>query len=97
MLDYPNADEAAADGLVFWNDPMAYLQLNFPDYAARLQQQQQQNAMVQAQQGAQAKGMETAAVAANTPPEASTEPEGELSRDPASAALSQVPLPPISK
>lgn len=95
MLDYPNGEEAAADGIMFWNDPMAYLQLNFPEYAQRLQAQQQQNAMLQMQNQAQATGMNTAAQNANTPPEATTEPVPELSRDSASSKLSQVPLPPL--
>lgn len=95
MLDFPNAEEAAADGVLFRLDPMAYFQLNFPEYAAQLQQMQQQNAMMQAGVEAQGAGMKTAAEAANTPPEtANGEPEAPFA-DPASAALSEVKLPPI--
>lgn len=94
MVDFPDVDESAADGVLYKIDPMSYFQLNFPEYAARLKQQQQMNAMEQAQGAAQAKGMETAAVAANTPPEATTEPPPEtgVSAPPSSAALSNVPL-----
>ncbi len=95
MVDFPDPDESAADGVMYKLDPMGYFQLNFPEYAARLQQQQQQNQMGQMQQDAQGAGMKTAAVAANTPPEATTEPEQNIAQDPASASLSQVPLPPI--
>lgn len=49
MLDFPNPDEAAADGILYAIDPMAYLTLNFPDFAAQMQQAQQQQAMMQAQ------------------------------------------------
>lgn len=96
MVDFPDPDEAAADGVLFRIDPMAYFQLNFPEYAAQLQAQQQQNAMMQAQTAAVGAGMETAEVAANTPPEATTEPQGDMARDPASAALSEVQLPALS-
>lgn len=93
MVDFPDPDEAAADGVLWKIDPMGYFQLNFPDYAQRLQQQQQQNAMVEAQNQATATGMNTAAEVANTPAEQTTEPEQSVSVDPASASLSQVPLP----
>lgn len=95
MVDFPDPDESAADGVMYRIDPMGYFQLNFPEYAARLQQQQQQNQMMSMQAEAQGAGMKTAAVAENTPPEDVTEPEQNIARDPASAALSQVPLPPV--
>ncbi|MBL0320507.1 MAG: hypothetical protein IPP74_14625 [Alphaproteobacteria bacterium] len=93
MLDFPNADEAAGDGILYKTDPMAYMMLNFPDLAQQLQQAQQQQAQTQMMNEAQATGMNTAATAANTPPEEVTEPEKNVAMDPASAALSQVPLP----
>lgn len=96
MVDFPDPDESAADGVMYRIDPMGYFQLNFPEYAARLQQQQQQNQMLDAQNQAQATGMSTAAKAANTPPEETTEPPKKVTKDPASAALSQVELPPVS-
>ncbi len=96
QLDFPNPDESAADGVMYRLDPMAYMQLNFPEYAAQLQQAQQQNAMLQAQNAAQGAGMKVAAEAANTPPEvADGEPTGNVAQDPASAALSEVKLPPL--
>lgn len=95
MVDFPDPDESAADGVMYRIDPMGYFQLNFPEYAAQLQQQQQMNQMGQMQAQAQGEGMKTAAVAANTPPEQITEPQDPngLAQDPASAALSQVKLP----
>lgn len=96
MVEFPDPDEAAADGVMFRIDPMGYFQLNFPEYAAQLQQKQQENAMLQMQNQATGAGMNTAAQAANTPPEATTEPPKDIVQDPASAALSQVKLPPLS-
>lgn len=93
MLDFPDPDNAAADGVLYRNDPMAYMQMNWPDMAAQLMQAQQQKAMLDMQNQAQSTGMDTAAKAANTPPEELTEPQGDLSQAPASPALSQVPLP----
>ena len=49
MLDFPDPDESAADGVMYRLDPMAYMQLNFPEYAAKLQQAMQQQQMLQAQ------------------------------------------------
>lgn len=95
MVDFPDPDESAADGVMYRLDPMGYFQLNFPEYAARLQQQQQQNAMTEMQNAAAGQGMNTAAVAANTPPEETTEPKGKLTSDPASASLSQIQLPQV--
>lgn len=91
MVDFPDVDESAADGVLFHLDPQAYFQLNFPEYAARLQQQQQMNQM---QNQAQQTGMDTAAKAANTPPEATTEPPPAtgVSTPPSNSALSNVPL-----
>lgn len=87
MLDFPNPDEAAADGMLYKLDPMSYMQLNFPEEMARLQGAQQQQ-MVQAQ-GAQMSGGE------GMPPEASTEPTapGGLAADPVNADLSQIQMP----
>lgn len=87
MLDFPNAEDAAADGLLYRNDPLAYMNLNFPDLVQRLQMAQQQQAMAQPLSG------ETPPEGAS--PESVTEPEQGISRDPSSAALSQVPLPSI--
>lgn len=94
MLDFPNPDEAAADGALYRADPMAYLQLNWPDLAQQLMASQQQQAMLQMQNQAQSAGMQAAAEA-SAAPETATEPRSEIAREPASAALANVPLPPI--
>lgn len=51
-LEFPNPDEAAADGVLYAIDPMAYMQLNFPEVMARMQQAQQQNMLMDAQANA---------------------------------------------
>lgn len=86
MLSFPNPDEAAADGLLYKMDPMSYMTINFPEYAQQVQMLQQQQMMAQAQMQAQA------APGGGAAPEAATEPKPELSQEPASAALSNVPL-----
>jgi len=92
MLDFPNPDEAAADGVLYKIDPMAYMTLNFPEFAQQLQAAQQQNMMMQAQ-GNMQMGMNPD----GSMPEAITEPQQSISRDPASSALSQVPLPSLQQ
>ncbi len=92
MVDFPDPDEAAADGVLFRIDPMAYFQMNFPEYAAQLQQMQQQKAMMDMQNAAQSTAMNAQAEAVASP-EAITEPTQDVSREPASAALAQIPLP----
>lgn len=49
-LDFPNPDESAADGVLWQTDKAIYLQLNFPELYAQVQQivQQQQQAQQQA-------------------------------------------------
>lgn len=88
MLDFPNPDEAAADGVLYMMDPATYFRINFPEEFARMQQA----AMQTAAEGVGASPIGT------PPPEATNgepaSPNG-LASDPASAALSQVPLPPI--
>ena len=90
MLAFPNPDEAAADGVLYKIDPMAYLQLNFPDFAMQMQQAQQQQMMMQSQGN-----MQAGLAPDGTAPEATTEPEQNLARDPANAGLAQVQLPPM--
>lgn len=98
MLDFPDPDASAADGVLYKIDPMAYFQVNFPEEFAAMQQSQMQQAQVQMAQQAQQTGMNTAAEAANTPPEVSNgEPAPDsLATDPASASLSNVQLPALS-
>lgn len=89
MLDFPDPDNAAADGVLYKIDPMAYMTLNFPDFAAKMQGAQQQNMMMQSQ-GNAAAGLKPD----GTAPEQVTEPTAKgTATDPASAALSNVPLP----
>ena len=92
MLDFPDPDDAAADGVLYKMDPMAYMQLNFPDFAQKLQMAQQQQLMQQASNNTSA-GMNPD----GTMPEQLTEPAQDINRDPASAALSQVPIPDIQQ
>lgn len=93
MLDFPNPDEAAADGVLYRLDPMAYMTLNFPDFAAQMQQAQQQKMMMDAQTQ-MSMGMNPD----GSMPEKITEPGDEgLQADPASAALSNVPLPGVQQ
>lgn len=97
MLDFPDPDESAADGVLYSVDPMAYLQLNFPDMAAQLQQAQQMKAQQDMMNAAQGAGMNAAAEAQAAPEEANGEPTGPqgLATEPASAALANVQLPPV--
>lgn len=93
MLDFPNPDEAAADGMLYKMDPMAYMQLNFPEQMAKLQQAQQQAAMAGVVPGAGAGGAGTGAPA----PEGLTEPAppGGLAAGPVDTQLSNIPMPSI--
>lgn len=97
MIDFPNPDEAAADGVMFRLDPQAYFQMNFPEYAQQLQQQQQQNAMLKMQNDATGAGMTAAAGTGGPAPEAVTEPPAPtgVSAPPDNISLSTVPMPPI--
>jgi hypothetical protein len=89
MLDFPNPDEAAADGMLYKMDPMSYMTLNFPDFAAKLQAAQQQQAM------AAAGGMVPPGGAAA--PEGVTEPAppGGLAAGPVDTQLSNIQMPSI--
>lgn len=93
MVNFPDPDESAADGVLYKIDPMSYFKMNFPDYAAQLQQMQQQQAGIENANAAQGAGMSAAATNANTPVE--PDKQDGTAKDPASAALSQVTLPPM--
>lgn len=97
MVDFPDPDEAASDGALWQVDKMAYIRLNFPEMFQQLQQVQNQAMQEQMAMQAQGAGMTAAAEAQAVPPEATTEPssQGGLAEDPASAALRQVPIPPL--
>lgn len=85
ILNFPDPQNTAAQTVLWTVDPQLYMQLNFPELAAQLQQKQ---AMMGAVPGAPGAG---------APPEGVTEPqdEGGLAADPSSSALSQVQLPPL--
>lgn len=90
ILDFPDPEAAAADGVLYKLDPMAYLQLNFPDAFAQMQQ------AAQAQMAAQAMGLPAqGATDGGIPPEGVTEPAGDLSRGPVDTKLSQIQMPSI--
>lgn len=51
MLDFPDPDNSAADGVLYAVDPQGYLQMNWPELAQQMQQaQQQQMAVMNAQE-----------------------------------------------
>lgn len=65
MLNFPNVDESASDGVLYAIDPQAYLQMNWPELSQQLQQMQQQQMqmeqqaqMAQAQQQMQQSGQQ---------------------------------------
>ena len=87
MLDFPDPDQAAADGVLYRMDPAAYFRINFPEEFQKMQMAMQQTM----QEGAAAQPQP------GVPPEQITEPQdqGGTAADPASAALSNVQLPPV--
>ena len=87
-LDFPNPDESAADGVLWKIAPQQYLQLNFPELFAQLQQMMM-GQMAPPQAGAPPGGGGPEGIA---PPQQSTPPP-DLSQDAASAALAEVKLP----
>ncbi len=90
MLDFPNPDEAAADGVLYAIDPATYFRVNFPEEFAAMQQAMQQAA--QEQMAGQVQPGQQPGVA---PEQANGEPPSPngVASDPASAALANVPLP----
>lgn len=92
-LSFANPKEAAADGVLYKMDPAAYFKLNFPEEFARMQQAQMEQQQLMMQQQAQGVAMNAQAEASAVPPEQTNgEPAQPLSREPASAALGQVPI-----
>lgn len=80
MLDFPDPDNAAADGVLYKTNPQLYMQLNWPDLMAQLQQ-----AALQGGGGQLAPGGESQ-IQPPTPPET-------LSAPAASPDLNQIGLP----
>lgn len=60
ILNFPDPKESAQDGVLYNVDPMAYMQLNFPEMAQQLQQMQQEAQQAQAQQQQQELAMQGA-------------------------------------
>lgn len=88
MLDFPNPDEAAADGVLWKIDPATYFRVNFPEEFAAMQQAAMQTHMeggVPGQSPNAAGGQPQPPVEGGAPPN--------TAQDPASAALSNVPVP----
>ena len=86
IANFPDPDASAMDGVLWKVDPQAYMQMNWPDLAQRLQAMAQQAQMQAAQAAQQAQGgMPGAQPLQPTPPETMSAPE-------ASSSLSNVPL-----
>ena len=88
ILNVPDPQTTAESTVLWLLDKTAYLQLNFPELAQKLAKIQQETMMAQA---AAAGGMPPP-TEGGIPPEAIGEPAPQISSDPASAALSEVPL-----
>lgn len=58
IMNFPNADEAAGDGVLYNLDPQAWLQMNAPELMQALQQSQQNQMAAQQQQQQQQMQME---------------------------------------
>lgn len=86
ILNVPDPATTAESTVLWLLDKNAYLQLNFPELAGKIAQIQQQT--MQAQLAQQAGGVA---------PEQISEPTQDISSEPASAALSNVPLNGVSE
>lgn len=84
-LDFPNPDDAAADGILYKTDPNLYMQLNFPELASRMQQMAMQSAQAQQAQP-NVEQIDTSQPIPKVSPDSPAV-------DAASAALNQVQLP----
>lgn len=96
MLDFPDPDQSAADGVLYAIDPAAYFRVNFPEEFAKMQQAQMEQMNTQMQMGAKATAMNANAADGIAPEAANGEPNEGLAQDPASAALSEVQMPPLA-
>lgn len=84
LIDFPDPQKSAEQAVLWKLDPAAYMQLNFPELAAKLQAFQAQK--VQEAAAAMAQG------AGGMPAESVTEPAQGIEAEPANAALANVPL-----
>lgn len=85
-LDFPDPDMAAADGVLYKMDPGLYFKVNFPEEFAAMQQAAME---VAAQGGVPGQATPAGGGAPEQPAQ-----RGSTAQEPASAALSQVKLPP---
>lgn len=90
ILDFPDPQKTAEQAVLWILDKQAYMELNFPELAAALAQRQALATMAAANAGGAVQGQPSDTVAAE---QANGEPSQDINRDPASAALSEVPLP----
>lgn len=86
IMNVPDVQKTAESTVLWLLDKTAYLQINFPELAAKLQQQQAQASAVGSPQSPPQGGGEVQGGSPIQGPE-------NVSMDPASAALSNVPLP----
>ncbi len=84
ILDFPDPQTTAENAVLWKVDPQMYIQLNFPELSQRLQEAQ----MLAQQQAVAGAGPPPG----GPPAEAQSEPTQPISAEPASAALSNVPL-----
>lgn len=85
MLSFPDPDEAASDGVFYKVDPVSYMKVHWPQLVQQIQQAQMQAAAV-------APGGAPAPAPGGATPEVPQAPTQNLSGEPASSQLSQVPL-----
>lgn len=90
ILDFPDPQTTAENAVLWKVDPQSYITINFPDLAQRMAQAQAQAQQAMAQAGIQAQG---AAPPGGEPAPVPGSPAPDVSAEPASASLSQVPLP----
>lgn len=88
MLDFPNPDEAAADGVLYAIDPATYFRVNFPEEFAAMQQA----AMATATEGGVPGQSPNAGGPAPEVTNGEPPPPTGLSQPASSASLSNVPL-----
>lgn len=84
MLDFPDPDNAASDGVLYKTNPQAYLQINWPDLMAQLQQANPNG-------GGQAPNQ----ISSESSPIETPQPEPTLAQPSASPSLNQVQLPKV--
>lgn len=87
IANFPDPDDAAADGILYKTNPQLYMQLNFPELAQQLQQAAMQSMQAQGAAGAPPSGPPQGPQPQTAPPDQS------LSVQPAGASLSSVPIP----